>query len=92
MRLMYTGIKTVTFLTGSVGEVKPGDEFDVSDELAPVFLRRGDVTKITTTVKEDKPPVKKRRRRTEEPGQSVVTDGGDPEMNSEENSGVSNDH
>ena len=42
-RLRYTGEQTVSFLTGSVGSVDPGGEFDVPDELAPRFLRRPDV-------------------------------------------------
>jgi hypothetical protein len=42
-RLRYTGAQPVTFLTGDVGPVDPGGEFDVAEDLAPRFLRRPDV-------------------------------------------------
>lgn len=46
-RLRYTGTQAVSFLTGDVGEVKPGDEFDVPDGLAEGFLRRADIERVT---------------------------------------------
>lgn len=90
MKLLYVGTTPITFITGSVGTVQPGEEFNAPDELASAFLGRSDVVE-TTAVAEEKSPVKKRRR-GEEPGQSAAADGGDPEKMSEENSGVPNDH
>jgi hypothetical protein len=94
MKLRYVGLVPVTFITGSVGEVEPGMEFTVPDELAPAFLARADVEEVeeveVAEVEETKPA--RKRHHDEEPGQSVATDGGDPEKMSEENSGVPNDH
>lgn len=90
MKLRYVGTLPTNFITGSVGEVEPGGEFAVPDELAPAFLARADVEEVKDDVEEPKAP--RKRRRDEEPGQSVVTDGGDPEMKSEENGDVPNDH
>lgn len=90
MKLRYVGIMPVTFLTGSVGDVHPGEEFTVPDELAPVFLVRQDVTEIAET--EVAAPATDRRRSKAEPDQSVATNGGDPEKMSEENGDVPNDH
>lgn len=89
MRLRYVGATPTTFITGSVGSVEPGDEFNVPDELASAFQARADVEEVAEKVAEK---VTRKRSRSEEPGQSVATDGGDPEKKSEENSGVSNDH
>lgn len=90
MRLRYVGTVPITFITGSVGAVKRGDEFTVSEELAPAFLARADVEEVAEAVTETK--VSKRRRRVVEPGQSAAADGGDPEKTSEENGDVPNDH
>lgn len=90
MKLRYVGITPVTFLTGSVGTVNPGDEFTVSDEIASAFLTRRDVVEVATA--EVEKPSTGRRRSKEEPGQSAAADGGDPEKMSEENGDVPNDH
>ncbi len=90
MKLRYVGNLPANFITGSVGEVEPGGEFTVPDELAPAFLARVDIEEVAETKVEEIAP--RRKSRDKEPGQSVVTDGGDPEMKSEENSGVPNDH
>jgi hypothetical protein len=47
VKLRYTGPDTVTFLTAGVGEVEPGAEFTVPDELAEAFLRRGDIEEVS---------------------------------------------
>jgi len=49
MRLRYDGVVAVTFLIENVGTLEPGDEFTVSDEVAPAFISRGDITKVKTT-------------------------------------------
>lgn len=91
MKLRYAGTVPTTFITGSVGTMEPGEEFSVPDELAPAFLARADVEEVAEDeptapiVSPPKPPKK-------EPGQSVATDGGDPEKMSEENSAVPDDH
>lgn len=90
MRLRYVGTVPTTFITGSVGTVEHGDEFTVSEELAPAFTARADVEEVAEVVAEIK--VSKRRRRDAEPGQSAAADGGDPEKMSEENGDVPNDH
>lgn len=46
MKLRYTGPVTVTFTTAGVGEVEPGAEFTVPDELADAFLRRDDIEEV----------------------------------------------
>lgn len=48
MRLRYTGPVTTEFYDGerSLGEVAPGGEFDVPDELAERFTRRGDIEEV----------------------------------------------
>jgi hypothetical protein len=75
MKLRYVGSVVTTFITGNVGEVEPGDEFTVSDELAPAFLARVDVEEVV----EDEPapspvpatPVKPLKK---EPSQSAQAD------------------
>lgn len=47
MRLRYTGTHAVTFISGRVGAVEPGGEFDVPDEDADRFLSRPDVEPAT---------------------------------------------
>jgi hypothetical protein len=80
----------VTFITGSVGDVEPGEEFTVLDELASAFLTRSDVEEVVTPAVEE--IFIRRRHVKEEPGQSAAADGGDPEKTSEENGDVPNDH
>jgi len=47
-RLRYTGGKPVTFLSGNVGYIRQGGEFDVADpHLVPGFLRRPDVEHVS---------------------------------------------
>lgn len=41
--LHFTGHEPVVFMTGNVGEVQPGSDFVVPDELADAFLTRADV-------------------------------------------------
>lgn len=57
MKLRYTGPFTVTFHTAGVGEVEPGAEFTVPDELAAAFLSRHDIEEV---VEDEKPAAKKR--------------------------------
>lgn len=90
MKLLYVGTTPITFITGGVGMVTPGEEFNVPDELASAFLGRSDVVETTATVEERSST--KRRRGGKEPGQSAAADGGDPKKMSEENSGVPDDH
>lgn len=59
MKLRYTGPLTVTFHTAGVGEVGPGAEFTVPDELAESFTRRNDVEEVTEPV--ESRPVGKRK-------------------------------
>lgn len=40
---VYTGRHRVVFMTGGVGEVHPGQEFTVAEELAPRFDGRADI-------------------------------------------------
>lgn len=42
-RLRYTGASLVSFLTGGVGEVAPGGEFEVDGQHLRSFMRRADV-------------------------------------------------
>jgi hypothetical protein len=92
MKLRYVGDLPTTFITGAVGTVEPGMEFSVPDELAPAFLARVDVEEVEEVEVEEVKP-HRRKHHDEEPGQSVATDGGDPEKMSEENSGfVPDDH
>lgn len=51
MKLRYTGPFTVTFHTAGVGEVEPGAEFTVPDELAEGFLQRNDIEEVVASVK-----------------------------------------
>jgi hypothetical protein len=43
VKLRYTGPDTVTFITAGVGEVEPGAEFTVLDEVAKSFTSRNDI-------------------------------------------------
>lgn len=108
MKLRYVGAVPTTFITGGVGEMHPGEEFSVDAELAEAFLSRADVevanplvdvgedpvgAEEPTAEEEVEEPPSEEPQPEEEPGQSVATDGGDPEMMSEENSGfVPDDH
>lgn len=47
MKLRYTGVIPVTFMSYGIGEVEPGQEFSVTDEDAEVFLTRSDVEQVT---------------------------------------------
>lgn len=89
MKLRYVGTAPTTFITGSVGVMKYGDEFAVSDELASAFLARSDVEEVMEVA--EKTEVFTPRRPNVEPGQSAAVDG-DPEKMSEENGGVPDDH
>lgn len=51
MRLRYDGVVAVTFLIENVGTLEPGDEFTVSDEVAPAFLSRGDIHQVKITAR-----------------------------------------
>lgn len=51
MKLRYTGPFTVTFHTAGVGEVEPGAEFTVPDEIADSFTARNDVEVVMEPVK-----------------------------------------
>ena len=57
MRLRYDGVIAVTFLIENVGTLEPGDEFTVSDEVAPAFLSRGDISKVKVTKTRRQAPV-----------------------------------
>jgi hypothetical protein len=50
VKLRYTGPLTVTFHTAGVGEVEPGAEFTVPDDLAESFTRRSDVEEVAEAV------------------------------------------
>lgn len=43
MRLRYTGAVSTVFVTGNVGQVEPGQEFEVSDDLAGQFRDHPDI-------------------------------------------------
>lgn len=90
MKLRYVGASSLTFITGGVGEVMPGAEFTVPDELASAFTGRSDVIEITVAVN-DKPLVKNRRRGAEPAQPDTAPDGG-AEMKSEENGGIPDNH
>lgn len=49
MNLIYTGKVPVTFTDPRVGEVFPGDQFEVADDLSEVYLTRSDVAQPATT-------------------------------------------
>lgn len=49
MRLRYVGTSRVTFTRPSVGEVSPGDEFDVPDAETAGYLARADVIQVEET-------------------------------------------
>ena len=50
MKLRYTGPVTVTFHTAGVGDVEPGAEFTVPDELADAFTARSDIEEVAEPV------------------------------------------
>jgi hypothetical protein len=60
VKLRYTGLHTVTFLTANVGEVSPGAEFTVPDELVESFIHRADIEEVVEVealpVSKKKPP------------------------------------
>lgn len=62
MRLRYTGVIPTVFITGDVGEVEPGDEFNVPDDLSESFTRRPDVEIVTRIDSVTVVPVKKQDR------------------------------
>jgi hypothetical protein len=43
VKLRYTGLRTVTFITAGVGEVEPGAVFSVPDENLNSFVNRTDI-------------------------------------------------
>lgn len=45
-RFRYTGTHATVFITGGVGEVQPGDTFEVPDDIAEQFSRRDDVKSV----------------------------------------------
>jgi hypothetical protein len=45
-RRVYTGSHPTVFLTGGVGPVEPGQEFDVPDEHLAAFDARSDVRRV----------------------------------------------
>lgn len=59
MKLRYTGPVTVTFHTAGVGEVEPGAEFTVPDELADSFIHRADIEEVVVVEEPVKPGRKK---------------------------------
>ena len=46
MKLRYVGITPVTFTQSSVGEVAPGDVFEVPDDQAEAFLAHGLIEQV----------------------------------------------
>jgi hypothetical protein len=76
MKLRYVGDKVVTFITGSVGTVVPGETFSVSEELTSVFLRRGDVTQVVDVEPPSRPVKSPKRPRDEDPTPAPVGDEG----------------
>lgn len=78
-RRKFTGETATVILTGNVGPVTPGGEFDVPDELVARFDARRDVTI----------PGRKRKARTGQPGDGqppgepgTGQDGNDPAVTS----------
>ena len=67
MKLRYTGPFTVTFHTAGVGEVEPGAEFTVPDELADAFTARNDVEVVVEPVK----PASRKKAAPEPPPENV---------------------
>lgn len=66
MKLRYTGPFTVTFTTAGVGEVEPGAEFTVPDDMADSFLNRHDVEEVVEA-EDPKPSPKKKTAPVPEP-------------------------
>lgn len=60
MRLRYTGPLTVTFHTAGVGEVEPGAEFTVPDEMVESFTCRSDIEEVAAASVEVRPTNKKK--------------------------------
>lgn len=60
MKLRYTGPDTISFLTAGVGEVEPGAQFTVPDEIAEAFTRRADVEEVPD-LPDKKPVVSKKK-------------------------------
>lgn len=86
MLLRYTGPGPVTFTDPRVGEVHPGDVFEVPDDEADAFTSRADVGPNTA-------PPRPRTRRTAppDPAPSPVAD--IPALTTEEPPrGAANDH
>lgn len=59
MHLRYVGPHPITFADPRVGEVHPGDEFEVPDDLAGSFTSRADVEPA-----EAAPPPRARKGKT----------------------------
>ena len=85
MKLRYTGPVTVTFHTAGVGEVEPGAEFTVPDELADSFTQRNDVEEVVEPV-EDKPAAKKKAA-SESSLKPLLAVTGDPVDQTEDSAG-----
>lgn len=69
MKLVYNGSVAITFLVEGVGTLEPGDEFTVSDEVAPAFLSRSDISTA-------KPP-RKAKAKAETPATPELPSAGD---------------
>lgn len=66
MRLRYIGAGPVTFV--EAGELEPGDEFTVSDDLADGWLRRADIEEAPSEPEAEPAPTRPRKAsKTTEP-------------------------
>lgn len=61
MRLRYIGAGPVTFV--EAGELEPGDEFTVSDDLADGWLRRADIEEAPSEPEPEPEPAPVRSRK-----------------------------
>lgn len=84
-KLRYVGASSTTFTDPRVGEVSPGDEFTVGDDLVDAFIAREDVIPVeetgdeTVDVSAEKTLTRRQRAVTvassgEEPVADVTTD------------------
>lgn len=69
MKLRYTGNGPVTFSDPLVGEVYPGREFVVADDVAAGYLSRADIEQVT-----EPEPTPKPARAKKEPEAPEVTE------------------
>lgn len=59
MRLRYIGAGPVTFV--EAGELEPGDEFTVPDDLADGWLRRADIEETPSEPEPEPAPARSRK-------------------------------